>query len=145
MIGKVTRTIFIQANPKIIELLRTPVSYSCFPLVFSGGYLRPKGCTKGDISQVHFNFHKYRCVPQVNWVATPCCSARRLVRVQAWYFPSVTANAWHQPHCPPGLWVDNVGCMPWLAKNEFAQKINSIILRKAACQGPRRQRGATEG
>jgi hypothetical protein len=54
MIGKVTRTIFNQADANIIELLRTPVSYSCFPLVFSGGYLRPKGCTKGDISQVHF-------------------------------------------------------------------------------------------
>jgi hypothetical protein len=53
MIGKVTRTIFNQADPNIIELLRTPVSYSYFPLVFSEDYLRPKGCTKGDISQVH--------------------------------------------------------------------------------------------
>src|SRR5215208_4480429 len=53
VVSQVARTIFNEANPNIIKLLRAPVSHSRFPLVFRWDYLRPQRGAEGDISHVH--------------------------------------------------------------------------------------------
>src|SRR5215208_3889461 len=53
VVSQVARTIFNEANPNIIKLLRAPVSHSRFPLVFRWDYLRPQRGAEGDLSHVH--------------------------------------------------------------------------------------------